>query len=447
MTDATTLSGETSAQNRSLKDLIRLAEKGLAAHDRRDALHGLAEGLAEGELDRPSDVEARLAGLRPGATDPELQRLSLDAEIEAAKARQGLPSLHPSGGDYDELRHQLRHTGTLVRHAPRSIPAQALDQHYVFDRHGVTVGKGGFARVFLATQRGTDQIVAIKLLRAKALRLMESMPVLKERFRREALVLERAEDAGVPGMVRLVEVGEEGGVPYLVTSFHEGGSLRSLLDKMAYEKGLPLVAAVHWGIGLFATLAHLHAAGFVHRDIKPDNILFDTNPTLKRLDEVAEDSGTTDQLPSVTLADAGAVLMVGEERLHRWGRAPRTEFYAPDEARPAGKKRSTSRPDPSAPEDVLDILPEVGPHTDVYSAASVLLEMIVGSDETDYARRVLDGSLDPNEDDLERMAPFIEIAPLLTSCLNPVAALRKSDAGEVAQQLSAFLGRLVGGDP
>ena len=389
----------------------------------------------------PQDLEARLAAIRPGEASPDVLELSREAEIEAACARLGLPPRRPIQEHYDELRHQLQHTRTLVRHVPRSLPARGLDLYYDFDRDGASIGEGAFADVYVASQKGTGRYVAIKLLNDKSVARMERHPLYKERFRREAWALEKAEDAGVPGIIRLVEFGDEGGRPYLIASFHDGDSLRVLLSENDLERGLPLAAAIRWGLDLFSSLARLHAIGIVHRDIKPNNLLLEVYPDPDLLAGPATHAEGTRELPGLVLADAGSVLMIGEERLSQWGVAPFTPEYAPPEALPRIKRDSES----TAPEEALDIPQEIGPHTDVYSAACTLLEMLVGTEDMKHFRWIFDGSIQPREDDLARLEPFLSLAPLFAACLNPVPALRESDAGLIALRLSEFLDDLAGG--
>jgi len=141
------------------------------------------------------------------------------------------------------------------------------------------VGVGTSSRVFLAVDTQLRRRVAVKLLHEA---LAEDDAFLR-RFRAEA----RAAGAlNHPNIVAVFDWGEdrtEDGavVPYLVTEFLGGGSLRDVLDR-----GTPLTPSQAVVVGLDAAraLAHAHLRGLVHRDVKPGNLLFDDEGRLRLAD-------------------------------------------------------------------------------------------------------------------------------------------------------------------
>jgi predicted Ser/Thr protein kinase len=133
------------------------------------------------------------------------------------------------------------------------------------------LGRGGMAAVWLGHDDVLDRLVAIKVLSDT----IASDPDFVARFRREATVA-----AGLfhPNLVDIYDYSESSERPYLVMEFIPGRDLGSLIagdgridrDKLARE--------------LLGAVAHIHAAGIVHRDIKPHNILLEEDRTAKLID-------------------------------------------------------------------------------------------------------------------------------------------------------------------
>ncbi len=135
------------------------------------------------------------------------------------------------------------------------------------DRYLLTrpLGAGASATVYLAEDRSLRREVALKVLRTG---LTHDDAFLK-RFRAEAVAV-----AGLnhPHVLRVFDWGESGEQAWLVTEYLAGGSVRELLDakgRLAPELVVSIGAQAADG------LAYAHARGFVHRDVKPSNLLFD----------------------------------------------------------------------------------------------------------------------------------------------------------------------------
>ena len=141
---------------------------------------------------------------------------------------------------------------------------EALQGRYVVQK---SLGEGGFGRVFLAEHVGLKQKHVIKLLSADSSRSTD----IRSRFFQEAQVIARLKH---PNIVPIMDVAEFGGRPYYTMSYIEGGSLAELLLK---EKKLPTHKAINIVAKLLSALSEVHGKGIIHRDIKPDNVLLETN--------------------------------------------------------------------------------------------------------------------------------------------------------------------------
>src|SRR5512144_748147 len=128
------------------------------------------------------------------------------------------------------------------------------------------LGRGGMATVYRAYDPSFEREVAIKVLPRE---LMHD-PQFRDRFRREIKLIASLEH---PAIVPVYDVGEEDGVPYFVMRYMPGGSLTQWIDKGKFS----LEDAARIIERLSSALAYAHKNGLVHRDLKPDNILFDNN--------------------------------------------------------------------------------------------------------------------------------------------------------------------------
>ncbi|MGK2927951.1 MAG: serine/threonine-protein kinase, partial [Acidimicrobiales bacterium] len=135
------------------------------------------------------------------------------------------------------------------------------------------LGAGASAQVFLADDVRLERQVAIKMLQPA---LAEDERFLR-RFRAEARTVAAISH---PNVVVVHDWGEEE-VPYLVTEYLAGGSLRAMLQT---DERLTPSQALVVGLDVCRGLAHAHRMGLVHRDLKPANILFDTDGRLRIAD-------------------------------------------------------------------------------------------------------------------------------------------------------------------
>jgi serine/threonine protein kinase len=133
-----------------------------------------------------------------------------------------------------------------------------LGQYKILDR----LGKGRMAGVYKAVHR-LGQVVAIKVLPPSKAR----DPALLARFQREARLALRLKH---PNVVRAFQVGEAGGLLYLVMECLEGETLDETLRRRGPMPPGEAVRLVHQAL---LGLEHLHEQGLVHRDLKPANLM------------------------------------------------------------------------------------------------------------------------------------------------------------------------------
>ncbi|HJL18604.1 MAG TPA: protein kinase [Sandaracinaceae bacterium LLY-WYZ-13_1] len=202
------------------------------------------------------------------------------------------------------------------------------------------LGRGATAWVYAAEHERLGRPVAIKVLRPDA----DTGEALRRRFERELDAMAAVRSRHVPGVHDTGELDD--GLPYLVMERLHG---RTLCQRMACdpeEGGAPMsiALATELGIQLAAALAAVHAAGVVHRDVKPGNLVLHRESDGRRVLE---------------LVDFGICTPVGEG-------APKVTL--------PGKTVGT--PEYMSPEQARG-LPLDG-RSDVFSAGSVLYEMIAG---------------------------------------------------------------------
>src|SRR5262245_10454715 len=136
------------------------------------------------------------------------------------------------------------------------------------------LGAGGMGQVYRAEHQVMKRTVAVKLLAPDLFR----SEAARARFRRE---VELAGRVASPHVVTAHDAGEAEGQPFLVMEYVAG---RSLADLVKQHGPLPVRLALQYVRQAARGLADAHAAGIVHRDVKPSNLLVDANGTVKVLD-------------------------------------------------------------------------------------------------------------------------------------------------------------------
>jgi eukaryotic-like serine/threonine-protein kinase len=128
------------------------------------------------------------------------------------------------------------------------------------------IASGGMGRIYRATDTELEREVAVKVL---ADRYGDDEQV-RARFRREARAAARL--SGNPNIVTIFDVAEYQGRPLIVMEYLEGGSLETRIQG---KGGCPPAQVLQWLGQAASALDAAHAAGVVHRDIKPGNLLLD----------------------------------------------------------------------------------------------------------------------------------------------------------------------------
>ncbi len=136
------------------------------------------------------------------------------------------------------------------------------------------IAEGGMGAVFRGRQKSLDRAVAVKVLKP---RLAKDKSFLR-RFRREARAVASLNHRHI---VSAIDVGTSRGWHYLVMEFVDGPTLQAVLD----ERGkLSENAAIRVVFQVCAALRHAHGHGFVHRDVKPDNVILTSKGDAKLCD-------------------------------------------------------------------------------------------------------------------------------------------------------------------
>src|ERR1700759_511480 len=126
------------------------------------------------------------------------------------------------------------------------------------------VGGGGMATVWMAQDTRLGRPVAVKVISDA---LAAQAPYV-ERFRREARI---AAGLSHPNLVKVYDFGSDGERPFLVMEYIEGATLGQATADRTHDG--PRVDSETLARGLLDALGHIHAAGIVHRDVKPANVL------------------------------------------------------------------------------------------------------------------------------------------------------------------------------
>jgi eukaryotic-like serine/threonine-protein kinase len=135
------------------------------------------------------------------------------------------------------------------------------------------VGEGGMGVVYKALDTHLDRRVAIKVLRPETL----ADPERKWRFVREA---KSASALNHPNIITVYDIETSSGLDFIAMEYVRGRTL----DQLIGRKGLALGEALNYGIQAADALAKAHAAGIVHRDFKPVNIMVTDEGRVKIMD-------------------------------------------------------------------------------------------------------------------------------------------------------------------
>ena len=189
------------------------------------------------------------------------------------------------------------------------LPSRYQDAHLV--------ARGGMGEIYRATDQELDREVAVKVL---AERFAED-DELRERFRREALTA--ASLSSNENIVTIFDVAEHEGRPMIVMELLSGGSL----ERRLAGSPLPPAQALDWLEEAAAALDAAHAAGVVHRDVKPGNLLLDDRGHIRVADfGIASAAGLTSFTQTGTILGTAGYLSPEQARGERASAA--SDLYA-----------------------------------------------------------------------------------------------------------------------
>ena len=254
-----------------------------------------------------------------------------------------------------------------------------------------TIGAGGMGVVYKALDRELNVHVALKMLRAPGTLRMAAE--LQRRFITELVLARQITHKNV---IRIHDIGEVNGIRFISMPFIDGDDLGTPLA----EGPLPLARTLRYARHLASGLMAVHAAGVVHRDIKPPNVMI----------------GEGDQ---AVLMDFGIARSSapGATQYTAPGASPGTLAYmAPEQAR--GEQADQ--------------------RTDIYAFGLLLQEMITGTRELSIVEIL--GRMKSAPPSLRASHPEVPEAldAIVTRCLQPNPANRFKNAVELAQAIAAL---------
>jgi serine/threonine kinase PknH len=193
-----------------------------------------------------------VAGSSSQLISPDIVRPFAEGELNGPRTN-GLPATRHQDAPFCETDAVARDIQPLTDDDPRQVGPYRLAGR---------IGAGGMGRVYLATAPDGQQ-VAVKMVRPD----LAGDAEFRDRFRREVAAARRVHGR-FTAEVLAAEV--DGGQPWLATAYVPGPSLRGAVN----ERG-PMVpdSVLLLAAGLTEALRAVHAAGLVHRDLKPDNVL------------------------------------------------------------------------------------------------------------------------------------------------------------------------------
>ncbi len=251
------------------------------------------------------------------------------------------------------------------------------------------IGEGGMASVFLAVQESLDREVALKVM-APALAANSEFT---ERFLKEGRITAKLQHQN---LVTVYDIGTHAGVYYLAAEYIPGGTLKERITEGGLSVGEILDIMVEMARGLdFA-----HQKGFVHRDVKPGNILFRKDGSV-----VLADFGIAkamDNSSSSTVAGAS----IGTP-----------DYMSPEQAR--------AEP--------------VDGRSDLYSLGTVLYEMLMGAPPYQAADPFTVALMHVTQPIPQLPAEFAWLQPLIDRTMNKQPAERVQTGTQLAEEIHQLL--------
>ncbi len=261
------------------------------------------------------------------------------------------------------------------------------------------IAEGGMARVYRGRDLLLKRVVAVKILKDQ----MTGDAAFIRRFEREA---QSAAALSHPHIVNIYDVGEEEGTYFMIMEYVEGYNLK---DYIRQSGRLPVSEAISIARQIAEALEKAHRAGVVHRDIKPQNILFSRDGTIKVTDF------------GIAIAGDGVTVTVGDDIIGT------VQYISPEQARGELADKQS----------------------DLYSLGIVLYEMVTGkvpfSGESPVAvaMKHIQEQIVPPRQIIDNLPEALE--QIILKAVKKEPAERYADAAEVLEDLIYANGKTLPG--
>ncbi len=254
------------------------------------------------------------------------------------------------------------------------------------------IGQGGMGAVYRARDLQLDRIIALKTMRPD----MSEHPEILQRFKQELILARQVSHRNV---IRIYDLGEASGIKFITMEYVEGEDLRSYLTR---QRKLAVREAVDIVLQICRGLEAAHAEGVIHRDLKPQNVLRQSNGRVQVMDFGLARSSESEGL-TVTGAMLGTV-----------------EYMSPEQAIGKG----------------------VSPQSDLFAVGLIFYELLTGelpykadSAVASLVMRTQQRAKAPREVDPEIPAT---VSDVVRKCLEPAVTDRYQSASEIIRDLTAW---------
>ncbi len=260
------------------------------------------------------------------------------------------------------------------------------------------LGEGGMGAVYKAQDRELDRPVALKLIRAE----LASNPGILARFKQELLLSRQVTHKNV---IRIYDLGDADGVKFITMEFVEGRDLRALIQekkKFSPEESVEIMQQV------CQALEAAHGVGVIHRDLKPQNIMRESNGRI-----LVMDFGLARTVAGDGMTQVGA--LVGT-----------MEYMSPEQA----------------------LAKDLDQRSDIFTAGLILYELLTGkmpfradSALASLIKRTQERAIPISEHDSSLPGTLTSV---VNKCLEREPALRYQTATEMLRDLDAWQGNRAG---
>lgn len=257
------------------------------------------------------------------------------------------------------------------------------------------LGEGGMGAVYKARDLELNRVIALKVIRPE----LASNPEILQRFKQELILARQVTDRNV---IRIFDLGEAGGIKFITMEYVEGQSLYQILR----EKGkLPVPEALDIMRQMLSGLQAAHSEGVIHRDLKPGNIMRDSQGR-------------------VVVMDFGLARSLASDGMTRTGTMMGTmEYMSPEQAQAK----------------------ELDAPSDIYTVGLICYELLTGkmpfhadSVVASLLRRMQERAAPPSDWDASIPQPVSE---LVSKCLERDPADRWQSAQEIVDRIDEIQGK------